>query len=94
MLRWIQEKQQRLDDLGERLTGGSRRLLTRRSEALASLAERLGSLDPRRILSRGYSVTQVLPGDRALTRAADAPAGTKLKTTLAEGEVISTVDED
>ncbi|MHC4598475.1 MAG: exodeoxyribonuclease VII large subunit [Planctomycetota bacterium] len=88
-LRWIQEKQQRIDDLAERLEAGSRRFLARRRDGLESLAERLASLDPRRILARGYSVTQVLPGGKALMRAKDAPPGTKLKTLLSEGEVRS-----
>jgi exodeoxyribonuclease VII large subunit len=93
MQRWIHEKQQRFDEFGERLESATRRLVASRREALHSVAERLASLDPKRILARGYSVTQVLPGGVALRRAADAPPGTKLKTILADGEVVSEAEK-
>jgi exodeoxyribonuclease VII large subunit len=93
-LRWIQERQQRIDDLAERLDRGAKRLLVRRRDGLEGVGERLASLDPRRILARGYSVTQILPGGKALLRAKDAPPGTTLKTLLSEGEVRSVTEGD
>jgi exodeoxyribonuclease VII large subunit len=55
------------------------------------LAVRAESFDPARLLARGWSLTRTADGGLVRT-AADAPPGTRLVTTLAAGEVRSTVD--
>jgi len=88
-LRRVFERQQRLDDLGTRMAGAAARLIARRREGLAASEARLEGLNPLRILRRGYSVTLALPGGKAVLRPADAPPGTRLRTILAEGEILS-----
>jgi exodeoxyribonuclease VII large subunit len=88
-LRAVNERQQRVDDLGTRLAGAAARLIARRREGLAATEARLEGLNPRRILARGYSVTLALPAGKAVRKPADAPPGTRLRTILAEGEVFS-----
>jgi exodeoxyribonuclease VII large subunit len=84
---------------GERtLVDASRRVQRESSRALALAAQRVDgaevrrrSLDPAVALARGWSITRDAEG--ALVRdPAAAPAGTRLVTTVAGGEVRSTVD--
>jgi len=89
MLRRVLEKQQRLDDLAERMGGSLGHMRRRWREGMDSLHERLEAVNPKRILARGYSVTLALPGGKAVKRPADAPAGTRLRILLHEGEITS-----
>lgn len=54
-------------------------------------AARLNSLSPLAVLSRGYSVTT--SGGKVMKSAADAAWGQELETTLADGKIISVVQE-
>jgi len=58
---------------------------------VSELTSHLRNLSPQRTLDRGYAIAQ-LPDGSALRAAADAPAGTRLTLTLADGRVHSTVD--
>jgi exodeoxyribonuclease VII large subunit len=49
--------------------------------------------DPVRVLARGFTVTRTTDG-RLVRRAGDVAAGDSLVTTLADGAVRSTVDEE
>ena len=89
MLRRVLEKQQRLDDLAERMGGSLVHMRRRWRESMDSLHERLEAVNPKRILARGYSVTLALPVGKAVKRPADAPAGTRLRILLHEGEITS-----
>lgn len=60
---------------------------------LDALDGRLRALDPARILARGWSITRTADG-RVVRGPADAPPGTAIVTTLAGGELLSTVDGD
>ena len=51
------------------------------------------ALSPQGTLNRGYSIAQLSDGS-VLRRQADAPGGTRLLLTLADGSVHSTVDAD
>lgn len=68
------------------------RVLERSRTTIAELAAQLRALSPQRTLDRGYAIAQ-LPGGAVLRRAADAPAGTSLTLTLADGAVAATVDK-
>ena len=61
--------------------------LTRVSE----LRSQLRALSPQRTLDRGYAIAQ-LPNGAVLRRTADAPLGTPLLLTLADGSLGATVD--
>ena len=58
---------------------------------LAHAAAQLRLLNPKAVLARGSSVTRLADG-RLLRSAAEAPAGARLATELADGTVRSTVD--
>ncbi|MFZ2965298.1 MAG: exodeoxyribonuclease VII large subunit, partial [Rhodoglobus sp.] len=68
------------------------RTIERAHTAVAELTAQLRTLSPRRTLERGYAIAQ-LPDGSALRAAADAPAGTRLRLTVAMGTLATTVDE-
>ncbi|NEM90648.1 exodeoxyribonuclease VII large subunit [Galbitalea soli] len=65
------------------------RMLERASARVSELTGHLRALSPQRTLDRGYAIAQ-LPGGAALRSAADAPSGTPLLLTVADGR-LSTV---
>lgn len=60
---------------------------------IAELRSQLRALSPQRTLERGYAIAQ-LPNGTALRAAGDAPAGTRLRLTLADGRVAAIVDDE
>jgi exodeoxyribonuclease VII large subunit len=67
------------------------RIVERSLQHVGELRGHLRALSPQRTLDRGYAIAQ-LPSGAALRSAGDAPSGTRLLLTLAEGTVSSTVD--
>jgi exodeoxyribonuclease VII large subunit len=83
--------EERLDSRASRVSGLARARLRESSARIDVLAARADAFDPARLLARGWSLTRTADG--ALVRTvADAPPGTRLVTTLADGEVRSTTD--
>ena len=78
-----------------RYVGRSRELIDLRIERSATrvtdLRSQLRALSPQGTLNRGYSIAQ-LPDGSVLRSEADAPTGTRLLLTLADGSVHSTVE--
>ena len=66
-------------------------LIERSATKVADLTSQLRALSPQGTLNRGYAIAQ-LPDGRVLRTEADAPGGTRLLLTLAEGTVHSTVE--
>jgi exodeoxyribonuclease VII large subunit len=62
------------------------RLLERNGTRIVELTAQLRALSPQRTLDRGYAIAQ-LPSGAALRRPEDAPDGTPLLLTLAEGRL-------
>jgi exodeoxyribonuclease VII large subunit len=80
-----------LAEAGRRLAREATRALTLADQRLASADTRRASFDPALALARGWSITR--DGDGRVVRAvADAPAGSRLVTTVADGDIGSTVD--
>ncbi|WP_436794445.1 exodeoxyribonuclease VII large subunit [Actinospongicola halichondriae] len=79
-----------LDGCDRRLRSASRRAVDDAERRLAHLAGRTAAVDPVRALARGWSITRTADGS-VLRSAADAPPGSDLVTTLADGTVRSTV---
>ncbi len=80
------ERQQRVDELGQR---ARRRLEERRTAArrdLDRLSVQLRALNPLNVLERGYSLTQRMDG-RLVRRAAEVNPGERLRTRLARGSI-------
>lgn len=83
--------EERLDVRADRVRGLARARLREASARMDVLAARTDAADPARLLARGWSLTRTDDG-RLVRSTADAAAGTRLVTTLADGEVRSTVD--
>jgi len=86
----------RAEELGryvQRSTELVERSIERSHTRIVELRSQLRALSPQRTLDRGYAIAQ-LPDGAVLRSAADAPAGTPLLLTLADGRVGTTVDED
>jgi exodeoxyribonuclease VII large subunit len=87
------EKQQSCDEITERLRHNMRRYLNIAKERASSLIERLEALSPLSVLSRGYSLSMVLPEGLVIKDAAKLKPGDYVKTVLAKGSFIGLVDE-
>lgn len=86
--RGLDRADQRHRDLADELRRRTPRTLDRADQRLVQWAARLNAYDPVRTLARGWSITRTAEG--GLVRSpADAPPGTVLVTTLAEGELTS-----
>jgi exodeoxyribonuclease VII large subunit len=81
----------RLSDVMARLCRTPTVGLDRQAECLDAVAARVRALDPARILSRGWSITR-RPDGSLVREVDDVGTGDALVTTLAGGEVTSTVD--
>lgn len=89
--RGLDRADQRHRDLAGEIRRRTPRTLDRADQRLMQWAARLNAYDPARTLARGWSITRTAAGD--LVRSpADAPPGTVLVTTLAEGELTSRAD--
>ncbi len=67
--------------------------LERERNALASWAGRMDALSPLRILSRGYSLAQKLPGLEILRDWKEAPPGSRIRLTLHKGILVCGVEK-
>ena len=79
----------RAEELSRYVSRGSELMtlsLDRADARIGELAGHLRALSPQRTLDRGYAIAQ-LPSGAALRVAADAPAGTELLLTVADGKV-------
>lgn len=87
------EKLQQMDELFSGLNYNMRHTLELTSERCNSLIQRLGTLSPLSVLSRGYSLSMLMPGETIVKDIAQIKAGDKLKTVLHKGAFISSVEE-
>ncbi len=87
------EKQQFLDELFSGLNYNMRHAFELAAERSSSLIQRLESLSPLAILSRGYSLSMLARGDAIVKDIAQIKPGDKLKTILHKGAFISLVEE-
>lgn len=79
----------RLTHMAQVLETSSAALIERRRMRLSSIEELIAVLSPQATLARGYSITRF--EGKAVSSAEDLPAGAEIVTTLARGEVRSTV---
>jgi exodeoxyribonuclease VII large subunit len=80
-----------LDDAGRVLATRPARELLAAERHLSQTEARVRALDPMRLLARGWSITTTDDG-ALLRRAIDAPPGRTLRTRVADGVIVSTVD--
>jgi exodeoxyribonuclease VII large subunit len=87
------EKQQQVDELFSELNYNIRHSLELAKERSGSLIHRLATLSPLSILSRGYSLSMLMPEGAILKNAVQLKPGDKLKTVLYKGAFTSLVQE-
>jgi len=87
----VRQHQQRLDEITQRMPSAANRELARLRERLVRGHARLQSLSPMGVLARGYSITTLAGSDRPLRSPDDAPAGSRIRTILHDGELESEV---
>lgn len=88
----IHDRARRLDDLAAGMDQALQRRVRRNRDQLRSLAARLESLSPLRVLSRGYTVTQRLDGS-VVRDAGELQIGESIRTRCDRGEFISRVEQ-
>jgi exodeoxyribonuclease VII large subunit len=89
----LQEKQQLLDELNVALRHNMRHYLNITREKASSLIDRLEVLSPLAVLSRGYSLSMLMPQGAIIKDAKDLNRGDKVKTILSKGAFIGSVEE-
>jgi len=87
------EKQQSLDEINAALMQNMKHYLNITREKTGSLIYRLEALSPLAVLSRGYSLSMLMPEGQVLKDAAGLNRGDKIKTVLNKGAIISFVEE-
>ena len=87
------EKEQLLDELNSALANNIRHSLDIAKERMSSLVEKLGALSPLAVLSRGYSLSMLLPQGQVIKDAAKLKKGDRVKTILENGAFIGSVEE-
>jgi len=87
------EKQQLLDELNSGLNSYLKHTLEMVKEKFHSLVERLEALSPLAILSRGYSLSSLMPEGQIIKDASSLKPKDLVKTILAKGAFLSSVQE-
>jgi len=88
----VQLLAQRLDELQGRAARAARGRMELGRANLGALASRLESLSPLAVLARGYSLTTRLSDGKLVRSAGEIAVEDRLKTRLADGELISRVE--
>jgi len=88
----IQQTQQRVDELGMLLEHRVQNRLALEKQRTDKLSAQLRMLNPLAVLNRGYSLTYKADG-RIVRRAGNLEKGEQIITRLAEGKVMSTVNQ-
>lgn len=88
----VHEWMERVDELEGRLSRATQQRRQRATDRLASLVDRLESLSPLAVLTRGYSVTLRADTRSVVRDAATLAIGDQITTRLMTGTVISRVE--
>ncbi|MDD5440238.1 MAG: exodeoxyribonuclease VII large subunit [Candidatus Omnitrophica bacterium] len=84
---------QRIDEIIEELVEGAVRAVRGKEEDFMRQIGRLEALSPLGVLKRGYSITERAKDGRVVRSVADIKKGECVKTILAEGNMVSRVEE-
>lgn len=90
--RRLQEQAQVLARLDSRLQRAMLRFLQQRQHSLQMLVRNLENISPLQTLQRGYSITRT-PEGKVINQASQLKPGENIISTLATGQVVSTVKE-
>lgn len=86
------EKEQMLDELSVNLNKNVRQYLNIIRERTVALIEKLEALSPLAVLSRGYSLSMLMPDEMIIKEAEKLKPGDLVKTILAKGVFLSKVE--
>ena len=86
--RLIGQKRVELEGLSGRFEAALTNVFSKKELHLTAFENRLGALDPRSVLNRGYSITTNLRSGKVVTAASDVEIGDTIKTEVAERAVI------
>ena len=89
----IRDRERRLDELENRSRRALQTRLAGERQRIAAMAACLDALNPLAVLSRGYSITFRDGEQKPLRDPRDLQPGDRLRTRLADGEVVSRVEE-
>jgi exodeoxyribonuclease VII large subunit len=87
----VKQYRQQVDELLDKLVLLSRHHLEMSAQKVNSLRERLESLNPRRVLARGYSITLDVTHDTVVSHVAQASIGGEIRTLVSDGSFVSRV---
>jgi len=87
------EKQQLIDELHTGLNNNMQNYLRIIKEKASSFIQRLEALSPLSVLSRGYSLTIIMPEGTIIKDANKLKKGDKIKTVLGKGAFLGSVEE-
>ena len=89
----IQDQQQRVDELGDRVHRAIRQRLERMRQEVQARAGKLQSLSPLNVLGRGYSLTRRACDQQVIRSAEQVRPGDVLTTVVQHGQITSRVEE-
>ena len=90
---FIDERRRDLDNVIDRLEGGSRLIISAKREKFMTLSGKLNALSPLAVLTRGYGAVYSSDGKKVITEAGDVSVGDTLKLRMSDGEVYATATE-
>ncbi len=88
----ILQYQQRVDELARNAEVYTVHSIDIKEAAFRTQSGKLEMLSPFKVLSRGYSITLDAETGRVIKRAGEVKKGTRMRSRLEDGEIISTVD--
>jgi exodeoxyribonuclease VII large subunit len=92
-LEFIHNQSRVVDDLGTRLHSAMKLGVREQEQRLVAISGKLDSLSPLAVLGRGYSLTQDMKSGKLITSVKQLKPGSEIRTRLAEGSVVSTVNK-
>ncbi len=92
-MNFIKQRQQEIDELMEQLRKSGNNFINFTTQRLSGVSSRLESLSPLSVLSRGYSLSLLLPSQKIIKEAKILKKGDLVETKLASGNFVSRVEE-
>jgi exodeoxyribonuclease VII large subunit len=89
--RIVMQDKQGLARVKDSLNNSTNKIFEKSKDKIKYLESKIGLLDPKNVLKRGFSLT--LKDGRALKSVADVDIGSKIETVLYDGKVLSRVEE-
>jgi exodeoxyribonuclease VII large subunit len=91
--KYIENQQQRLDDLAVRALTAMNRQIERQRERISAQTRALDAANPASLLGRGYAIVARAGDGKRLVNALDAAPGTAISVTLGHGQLRAVVKD-